>query len=344
MAASRSRSAVSLLCLVIALASLLGAVPAHAQIKLYTFSAYHTQDQMVYAPTNSLMLTAGISGASGWTVNSMQIVVDDVPYTVQNPSTGSMIYWNSSTAANPSEHTLYALAQISNGAQTLSLDSRNPPPPPSGPYSGSYGAGRASDFVIADVQLQSLKFNSSIPLTQDAVTPVPTPEFARNQGSFYPAAYIQGKNVNFTMRLCSSTGAALTGSATLGYALKLQATPNTTDPALTLFDNTTGVPVAPTAFSGDSVTVSATTALNSWVAKYAASFSPLSFYVEFTHVTPTPTWKQVATTNFGNTLYATVTNPTAPMVKPWVPVLDYACSWAVRTTNATDATTAHRRL
>lgn len=87
MDASRSRSAVSLLCLVIALASLLA--PAPAQIKLYTFNAYHTQDQMVYAPTGSLMLTAGSSGASGWTVNSMQIVVDDVFYTVQNPSTGA---------------------------------------------------------------------------------------------------------------------------------------------------------------------------------------------------------------------------------------------------------------
>ena len=85
MDASRSRSAVSLLCLVIALASLL----APAQIKLYTFNAYHTQDQMVYAPTGSLMLTAGSSSASGWTVNSMQIVVDDVSYTVQNPSTGA---------------------------------------------------------------------------------------------------------------------------------------------------------------------------------------------------------------------------------------------------------------
>ena len=89
MAASRSRNAVSLLCLVLALASLLGAAPARAQIKLYTFNAYHAQDQMVYAPTNSLMLTAGISGASGWTVNSMQVVVDDVSYTVQNPSTGA---------------------------------------------------------------------------------------------------------------------------------------------------------------------------------------------------------------------------------------------------------------
>ena len=259
-----------------------------------------------------------------------------------------MISWNSSTAANPSEHTLYALAQISQGTQTLSLDSRNPPPPNSGPYSGSYGDGRVSDLVIADVQLQSLKFNSSIPLAQDAVTLVSTPEFVWNQHPLYSAAYVQGKNVNFTMTLCDSKGAALTGSATLGYALKLQATPNTTDPAtsqadpaLTLFDNTTGVPVAPVAFTaGTSVTVSATTALYSWVAKYAASFSPLSFYVKFTHVTPTPTWKQVATLNLSNTLYAVIATPTAPMATPWTGVLDYACSWAARTTNATDATKA----
>ena len=70
MDASRSRSAVSLLSLASALALLLCIAPARAQIKLYTFNAYHTQDQMVYAPTNSLLLTAGSSGASGWTVNS----------------------------------------------------------------------------------------------------------------------------------------------------------------------------------------------------------------------------------------------------------------------------------
>lgn len=115
-----------------------------------------------------------------------------------------MISWNSSTAANPSEHTLYALAQISQGTQTLSLDSRNPPPPNSGPYSGSYGDGRVSDFVTADVQLKSLKFNSSIPLAQDAVTLVSTPEFVWNQHPLYPAAYVQGKNVGFTMTLCDS--------------------------------------------------------------------------------------------------------------------------------------------
>ena len=134
----------------------------------------------------------------------MQIVVDDVSYTVQNPSTGGMISWNSSTAANPSEHTLYALAQISQGTQTFSLDSRNPPPPNPRPYSGSYGDGRVSDFVIADVQLKSLKFNSSIPLAQDAVTLVSTPEFVWNQHPLYPAAYVQGKNVGFTMTLCDS--------------------------------------------------------------------------------------------------------------------------------------------
>ena len=63
--ASRSRSAVSLLSLASALALLLCIAPACAQIKLYTFNAYHTQDQMVYAPTSSLLLTAGSSGASG---------------------------------------------------------------------------------------------------------------------------------------------------------------------------------------------------------------------------------------------------------------------------------------
>lgn len=54
------------------------------------------------------------------------------------------------------------------------------------------------------MQLKSLKFNSSIPLAQDAVTLVSTPEFVWNQHPLYPAAYVQGKNVGFTMTLCDS--------------------------------------------------------------------------------------------------------------------------------------------
>ena len=134
----------------------------------------------------------------------------------------------------------------------------------------------------------------------------------------------------------------------MGYALKLTATatPNTINPAtnqpdpiLTLFDNTTGAPVAPIPFTTP-VTVTATTALNSWVSRYGTSFPALGLYVKFTHV---PSWGLATSYNsvgLSNTLYATVATPTAPMAVPWVGVLDKACDWGKRISNANSATTA----
>jgi hypothetical protein len=216
------------------------------------------------------------------------------------------------------------------------------------------GQGRDGDFVVADLRLKTLQFNSNVPLNLDAVTLVPAPEFLWNPSSLTPtqsspAGYIQATAPKFTMQVCDSKQGALTGTATMGYALKLTATPNTTnpsthqpDPTLTLFDNSAGAPVAPIPFTTP-VTVTATAPLDSWVAKYGASFQALGLYVEFTHVTPAPTWGLAIsynTANISNMLYAVVSTPTAPMAAPWIGVLDKGCDWAKRATNASDATTA----
>lgn len=218
---------------------------------------------------------------------------------------------------------------------------------PSRPFATG-GMGRAADDIIADVHLQSIKFNSNIALNQDFVAPVPSPEIVLiGTAASYPAAYIQGKSVNLTLKLSSSAGKDLTGSATMGYLCKLQANPNTTnpatnaaDPVLMLYDNTTASPAVPASCTA-STTVAATTALNSWVSSYAMNFPVLTFYVEFTKI-PTPTWSALSSYNnsVGNTVYATVATPTAPMATPWVSVLNNACSWAKRTSDATSATTA----
>ncbi len=319
-----------------------------------TYSAYIIspaltvdQDQQVFAPAPTTLLSATISNAPGLTVDWVEISVDGaVPIaatvTPGNPN-NYFVYWTQ-TSGNPREHTIKATAQLHNATATILLNSTD-----------SQGNGRPADDIVADVRLQSLKFNNNIPLMQNTTTPVPTPEFtwtsaSNNPATSNPAAYIQGKSVNFTMLLGSSTGAALTASATMGYALKLQATPNTTnptthqaDPALTLYDNTTGAPFTPTP-CGSSTTIAATTVLDSWVAKYPTSFSALNLYVKFTQL-PTPVWRQIETyasssSPFGNNIYAVLATPTAPMSSPWVGVLDDACVWAARTTTATSATTA----
>ena len=95
-------------------------------------------------------------------------------------------------------------------------------------------------------------------------------------------------------------------------------------------------PVAPTAFTGP-----ATTALSSYVAGYTTTSAPIQVYVEFSKVTPAPSWCQVGVyPAFGTKTYALVATPTAPMATPWVPVLDYACQWATGATDAASATTA----
>ncbi len=307
------------------------------------------QDQQVLAPAATTRFSATISNASGFTIDSVKISVDGTPAAATvNPNNSNNYYidWPQ-TGGNPSEHSVTATAQIHDSVGALSLNSLDLP----NRAFATCGMGRPADDIIADVRLQSIKFNNNIALNQDFVTPVPTPELTWTGSNITPttanpAAYIQTQKVSFTMLLASSTGAALTGSAPLGYGLKLQANPNTVnpatnqaDPALTLYDNTSGSPFAPTP-CGSSITIAATTALNSWVSTYSTNFSPVSLYVEFTKL-PTPVWASLGSyTNFGNTLYAVLATPTAPMATPWVPVLDRACNWARRTSDATSATTA----
>jgi len=307
------------------------------------------QDQQIFAPAATTRLSATVGNLGNFTLDWVKISVDGGTPTAAtvNPNNPNSYYidWPQS-GGNPSEHSVVATAQIHNAQQTLKMDSSYAP---NRVYAPS-GMGRAADDIIADVRPQSLKFSGNIALNRDAVTPVPTPEFTWSAGNSSPAtsnpaAYVQGQKVNATLTLGSSAGAALTGSATLGYGLKLQATPNTTnpaanqaDPVLTLCDNTTSSPFTPTS-CGSSVSIAATTALNSWVSTYSLSFSPLTLYVEFTKL-PTPVWVSLGSYPSGNTLYAVVATPTAPMATPWVPVLDKACNWARRTSDATSATTA----
>lgn len=267
--------------------------------------------------------------------------------------------WNTSRVLNPSEHTISATAQVQlNYEQGLygsiySIASTASAPPAQGPYPYDtfYGDGRAADYIIADIHLKSVTFNNNVLLAQDDVNQVTPPEFTWNPSTnaltaSQPAAYLKAKNVKFTAQLCSSSGVSLTGSATMGYAVTVQANPNTTnpstsqpDPTLTLYDNSSSGP----SLCGTYFSVNATTALDNWVARYTETFTALNLYVKFTKI-PTPTWSQVQSyanphNTIGNTLYALVAGPTAPMVRPWYGVLDDACVWAARTADATTATT-----
>ncbi len=363
----RLRNAVPLLFLVSALALLLCPAPARAQVVLSAFR----QDQQVQQPSSSVTLTATLTQPQfqgDWHIQSANINIDgtDYPATVGSTTgTGNGIattisyVWDASSAGNPSEHQISASAKVqfeyegppSGLVDTIS--STSPTYTAGGSTTAFYGDGREADLVIADIRLKSIGFTGNIGLTQNQTTPVATLEFtwdpaSNSQTPSSPAAYVQGKTVGFTMTLCDSTGAALTGSATTGYTLKLTANPNATNagtgqpvPPLTLYDNTTASPVAPTSFSGSSATVTATAALSGYVARYTTTFSPVTFYVQFTHVTPTPTWGVAGScTPSGNMIYAVVATPTAPMATPWVPVLDYACKWATGATDAASATTA----
>ena len=355
------------------LASLIQPLPARAQgpydvprISVLNYYQYNgAVDQKVFAPAPTIHIVAYFWHAFG-TITSATITVDGSPYTATvNGTTGNIsasIDWDASQAANPSEHTATVTMMVKpdpyHDPVTYQSDKLQPPPP-TGPYpSGAvYGDGRVADFVVADIRLKSLKFTGNIGINQDQTTPVPTPEFtwdtaSRSLTTPQPACYVQGKNVGFTMTFCDPTGAALAGTATTGYGIKLQANPNGTNaatgqpvPSSTLFDNTTTTPISATPFSGSTASVTATTALNSYVARYTTTFSALNIYAKFTHVTPTPTWGIVnsyasPTATIGNTVYAVLATPTDPMKTPWVPVLDYACRWATGSTDATSATTA----
>jgi len=323
-------------------------------------------DQNATIPPSSFqayaVLTQPASNTGTWVVVSGSLVIDGTAHPVlpSNVSVSTLSYtWDSSSAGNPSEHTLSATAQVEfhpsppgPATQSQTITSLPAPPPASGPYSGFYGDGRAADFVFANVRLKSLKFTGNIALSKDQTTAIPGPEFtwdsSGGQTASNSAAYVQGSSVAFTLALGDPAGAALMGTATMGYTLKLQANPNgivvatgQPTPSVTLYDNTAASPVAPTAFTGSSASVTASTALGSYVAGYTTTSAPITLFVEFSKVTPAPTWVVVDTCPaFGTKIYALVAKPTDPMKTPWVPVLDYACQWATGATDATSATTA----
>ncbi len=254
------------------------------------------QDQQVLPPAPTTRFSATVSNAPGFTIDWIKISVDGatpILATIPAGSSQGYIAWPSATAGNPSEHTVAATAQLHDSVGVISLNSTS-----------ALGNGRPADDVIADIKLKSLQFNNGVLLNQDAVTPVPRPEMTWNPAtgsllSNNPCAYLRGRHASVTMTLCDSAGAALTGSAVKGYALKIQAAPNTIDPTtsqpdptLTLYDNSSGTPFAPTVCNSP-IPVNCTALLYNWIAKYATTFPVLSFYVEFTKL-PAPTWALVS--------------------------------------------------
>ena len=315
------------------------------------------QDQQVLAPAATEHFSATLSNISGFTVDWVKISVDSATpiaatVTVGNPN-NYYINWPSSAALNLSEHTVEATAQIHDAIGTVPLDS-----------TASLGNDRMADNIIADVRLQSLFYASTATLRNcaSAVPPPPKPDpalvpsetFVWNQdrsqtaawdpinkpmGTFsVPAANIQGFAPQFFISPFAWTG---TG-ATVGFRVKVQATPNTGDAALTLYDNTSGGPY-PLGSSGKQFT--SAVALYPKVAKYTLTVSALSLWVKFTMI-PTPVWQQVgpayatSTSPLNSTVYALWGPPQVPMDKPWVSVLDKACDWAKGTSDPVVATTA----
>jgi hypothetical protein len=319
-------------------AALAWAVPAWSQ----GITTFYGQDQIFFttAPTT---LNAQITNASGWIVDSFTITVDGVTTTatVQNPGNGPIqgtIPWTN-TAGNPSEHTVYAQAQIHYLTQSKSLDSRNV----------IDGAGRPADFIVSDIQLKSLQYQAAhvrgstvLTLMQDAVVPVPVPQVTWAQGNTAvatnnPAGYVMGSRPGFAYKLYN-----ITGGATMGLTMTATVTPFPgTDPSFTLID-TAGSPIP---FTGSGITVNSPPSLLSKVYRYQMMLTHLALWVQFTQTGQTPgPWRQVTSYGSPTTLstffYATLTRPFTPMTNPWVPVLDDACTWAAGTADAISATTA----
>ena len=354
-----------------ALVGTLGGASASLQAKLnsYKFTGMWTpgavkvdQDQQVFAPAPTTRFSATVSNAAGFAIDWIKISVDGgTPQLAtiysNNPNQG-YIDWDSSGAANPSEHTITATAQIHDSIGIVPLDSARPE-----------GNGRPADDIIADVRLKSLDFINAYTLRNQASvssTPSPDPaivadpQFVWNQNGIPGPLWNQSSNpggtfaaptgdVQGTSPLLYVTPYPFTGPATVGFTLKVQAAPNTVnattgqpDPTLTLYDNTSAAPVS---LSSSGSGTSAQVMLYPKVAKYGLTTSALSLWVKFTGVTPN-VWKQVgasyASTSqpLTNTLYAVLATPKVPMNQPWVGVLDKVCTWAKGTANATGATNA----
>ena len=120
-------------------------------------------------------------------------------------------------------------------------------------------------------------------------------------------------SVNQTLTLGDSAGNPLT------------AAPNTADPALTLYDDTTTG--TPEVFSGGSVTRAAIVALYPYVAAYSPYLANFNTYVQFQS---TKRWASTRgfVPGYLGTMYAVYDTPDAPMGAPWVGILANACNWA----------------
>jgi hypothetical protein len=304
------------------------------------------QDQQVFAPAATTRFSATISSPSGFTVDSVKISVDGTPATATvNPNNANNYYidWPQ-TGGNPSEHTVTATAQIHDSIGAITLNSLDAP---NRSYNTS-GMGRPADIIIANLQLQSLTFNKSIPMrysasANPAPSPdpalVPTPQLDLSQtgavtASLPPMAYVQGTSIPFTIQLYP-----LTGNATVGYTLDLNAKPLATNEAGLVLYHTGTVPQPFT----NSLSLTSQAALYKEVNDYATTLDDLRFWVQFTK--STGNWAiagDAADTGhqISNQIYAPLATPAAPMAQPWVGVLTYACQYAAGTASATAATSA----
>lgn len=342
--------------------------PRPAQAQSEQLTAFNL-DQHVLAPTPTIRISASIvplTGSGIFAVQTATITVDGTAYPATvTDNLNFYITWDASQATNPSEHSVSATAQVqhlySDGltGPIITISSTAALPPPNGPYPDKtfYGNGRAADFIIGTFMVNNFRWlpsigsSSLIVLQQDATTAVPLPHFTWNaiqSNSDYnaltsnPAAYVQASTLRFFVKLYTPPSNAVV----MGFRLKLTATPNTTnpstnaaDPALILYDNTAGA--NPETFTLDTSSRfwrSAAVPLYPFVAKYALSLTNLQLFVYFKTAQQWSNAQPTGSSYQGNnTLYAVLATPTAPMAQPWTRVLDYACDWAKRTSDAVNA-------
>lgn len=338
--------------------------PAQAQSEQLT--AFNL-DQHVLAPTPTIHISASIvplTNSSGiYAVQTATITVDGTAY----PATVTdnlhfYIDWDASQATNPSEHSVSAIAQVQHyyydglTGPIITISSTAALPPPNGPYPDKtfYGDGRAADFIIGVFMVKASRLygtaSSSFSMRQDATTTIPQVNFKWNpiqsnadyNAASSPACYAQGSTPTFTIALYTP----ISNAVQMGFRLKLTATPNTinpstntADPALTLYDNTAAA--TPEICSLDTLNWfnrNAAVPLYPFVAKYALSLTNLQLFVYFKTAQKWSNAQPTGSSYQGNnTLYAVLATPTAPMAQPWTRVLDYACDWAKRTSDAVNA-------
>lgn len=300
------------------------------------------QDQTVFAPANSRTIWGLIQNISWpWQIDSMTIYVDGTAYgaTIDQWNHCGSVAWDASSAPNPSEHSIHAIATISSSyppflpPQHMNLDSTNKPDatPP--------GDGRNADFIIANVQPSSLTYNG-LAINWDRYTPVEQPEIQWGWGIFDdpeadPCAYKQGGTPSFRIDFDPSNNQS---AISWGFTMNFTATPgfvNAGDANPVILYNVANTPEPCTL----PILRQCTGQLLNSVNVYDNSLT-LTMYVWFKEA---KAWGRYPGNSFtsNNTMYATLDIPKSPMDTPWVDVLDDACNWAG---GSTDAVTATRML